>query len=581
LACAVVLSGCQFGGHDAAAQASDECAAATPGPSAAPQAVYKYAIDNTAQGPAAPVAGAQTGGTVRVYDHIDYLHLDPARIYVNNEQSVAFLFNRELTGYVQNGSDIKLVGDLATDTGRTTDGGKTWTYTLRDGVAWQDGSPITSADVKWGLEREFVSDYSEGPVYFQSWLAGSSDFHKFYSGPYEGKTLDAISTPDAKTVVIKFPTAQPDMPFDMALQGAPVKQSADTRERYDQQPFSSGPYQIASHEIDKSMTLVRNTAWKASSDPIRTAYPDSWQFMFGAQALDIYKLLIGAAGPDAAAMTVAEVVPHELLDEVLASPELLARSVVSVGPFVTYMAINTKRVTDVRVREALMYAWPNCQLRQLAGGPDVGEFGTTLSSPTLVGHQNDDIWHVPPSGDPVKARALLKQAGQLGRSIVVPFDPQSEAAQQGAIIIKDALEAAGFQVVQKPVDAKSFIDQGGDPTNPWDIYGSGWAADWPSGATVYPPLYDGRLLEPGPGNTDNTFFNDPAIDAQMDQIKTITDPVEAGKRWAALDREILMQVPEFPTLYQRSRQIYGPKIGGATFDQIYGEISCNKIYVKS
>jgi len=543
--------------------------------------VYNYRLDNTAQGPVPPVPGARSGGTVRVYDAADYPHLDPARIYLNSEQSVAFLISRALTGYVQHGTDIALVGDLATDTGRSTDGGRTWTWTLRDGVTWEDGSPITAADVKYGLEREFVPDYSEGPTYLQSWIAGTQDFHPIYRGPYDGKSLDAISTPDTRTIVIRFAKPEPDMPFDMALQGVPVKAGNDTREDYDQHPFASGPYRIASREVDKSMLLVRNTAWKPATDPIRTAYPDQWLFNFGEPALQTYQRLIGAAGQDAAAITLADVVPHQLLDEVLSRPDLLARSVVSLTPFVNFMAINTKRVSDVRVRKALMYAWPTCQLRQLAGGADTGEFANALSSPTLGGHQDDNLYHLLPQGDPGAARELLKQAGALGRTIVLPFDPQTEDSQQAVIITKQALEAAGFKVIEKPVDIKHAIDQEGDPSNPYDIYGSAWAADWPSGATVYPPLWDGRLIVPGPGNTDNSFFNDPTIENEMDQIKTIADPVEAGKRWAAIDREILTQVPEFPTIYFRSRQLYGPRIGGATFDNIYGEISLNFIHVKS
>jgi peptide/nickel transport system substrate-binding protein len=250
------------------------------------------------------------------------------------------------------------------------------------------------------------------------------------------------------------------------------------------------------------------------------------------------------------------------------------------APFVNYEAINTKRVTDLRVRKALMYAWPRCQLRQLAGGADTGAFADTLSSPTLLGHQDDDLYHVPPQGDPAMARDLLKQAGQLGRDIVIPFDPQTEDSQQGMIIIKEFLDKAGFNVVGKPIDPKLALDQEGDPSNTYDSYGSAWAADWPSGATVYPPKWDGRLIVPGPGNTDESFFNDPAIDKEMDQIKTITDPIEAGKRWAGIDREIRMQVPEFPITYFRSRQLYGPRIGGATFDNVYGEISLNFLYIK-
>jgi peptide/nickel transport system substrate-binding protein len=247
---------------------------------------------------------------------------------------------------------------------------------------------------------------------------------------------------------------------------------------------------------------------------------------------------------------------------------------------VNYEAINTKRVTDLRVRQALMYAWPRCQLRQLEGGAAVGEFAYALSSPTLLGHVDDDTYHVPPAGDPDKARALLKEAGQLGRQIVMPYNPQSEGSQQAMIIVKEFLKKAGFNVVAKPTDPKALIDETGDPSNAYDTYGSAWAADWPSGATVYPPKWDGRLIVQAPGNTDESFFDDPKIDSEMDQIKTITDPVEAGKRWAQVDREIRAQVPEFPLTYFRSRQIYGPRIGGATFDNVYGEISLNYLYVK-
>jgi len=572
-----MLPGCAFGGHSDDAASGASCSTAV---SAETNTVYHYGIDNDAKGPAASVPGARSGGTVRVYDATDYPHLDPARIYVTNEQTVGVLLNRSLTGYRENGTDIKLVGDLATDTGRTTDGGKSWTYTLRDGITWEDGSPITSADVKYGLEREFVTDYSEGPTYLQSWIAGTQDFHSVYAGPYDGKSLDAIATPDAKTITISFKTAQPDLPFDMALQGAPVKQNKDTRGNYDLHPFSSGPYRIESHEIDRAMVLVRNTAWKPESDPIRTAYPDRFEFNFGEVPLDTNRRLIAAAGADAAALTVSDQVSPEVLDQVLKRPDLKARSVVGLSQFTGYVTINTKRITDLRVRKALMYAYPRCQLRQLVGGPDVGDFASTFSSPTLVGHEQYDLYQAPPAGDPAKARALLKEAGRLGMKIVLPYAPSSRRSQQAALITSQALNKAGFNVIKKSVDPKAVQDIESDPSNKFDIYGQGWGADWPSGSTVYPPLFDGRLVVPGPGNTDQAFFDDPAIDKEMDQIKTIADPIEAGRRWAQIDRQIMAQLPIFPDTYQRVRQIYGPRIGNATLDNLYGGISLNKIYVK-
>ncbi|YCK40060.1 ABC transporter substrate-binding protein [Actinomadura sp. ATCC 39365] len=52
--------------------------------------------------------------------------------------------------------DTVLVPDLATDTGKTDDGGKTWTFTLKEGLKFSDGSPITAQDVKYGIERSFA-----------------------------------------------------------------------------------------------------------------------------------------------------------------------------------------------------------------------------------------------------------------------------------------------------------------------------------------------------------------------------------------------------------------------------------------
>jgi peptide/nickel transport system substrate-binding protein len=577
LCAATLLSGCAFGGH------GDDLAegAACSGEAAATEIPkYNYSIDNSVSAPVKPVPNAKRGGTVRVYDVFDYNHLDPARIYVNNLQTVSQLLTRQLTGYLQDGTNIKLVGDLATDTGTASNGNRTWTYTLRPGVTWEDGSPVTSADVKYGLERQFVEDYSEGPTYLQTWFAGTQDFHSVYRGPYDGKELDAIQTPDDRTVVLNFKDPEPDVPFAVALQGAPVKKAKDTRGDYDLKPFSNGPYKIASHNIDRNMVLVRNTAWQANSDPIRTDYPDRFEFTFGETPLDTNRRLIAAVGADAAAMTVVDGVSPEVLDKVLNRPDLLARSVTGLTQFTSYIVFNLRRMTDIRVRRAVMYAYPRCQLRQLVGGPDTGDFADTLSSPTLVGHENSDLYHVPPGGDPEKARALLKEAGKLGMKLVMPYGASTRRGQQAGIIVKQALEKAGFKVVQKAIDPKDAIDQESDPNNPFDVYAQGWGADWPSGSTVYPPLFDGRLIVNGPGNTNESFFNDAAINTQMDEIRKIADPIEAGKRWAQLDREILAKLPVFPDLYLRSRQLHGPRLGNVVFDNVLGEVSLNGLYVK-
>lgn len=573
---AATLAACGGRGDDGGSAA----APSTAKPSGLPALpTYTYAFDDKAVGPAPATPGAVKGGTVRVHDRDDLTFLDPARIYVTSESTVSTLFTRTLTGYRQNGTNITLIGDLATDTGRSSEGGKVWTYTLRDGITWEDGSPITSADVKYGIERTFVPDFNEGPTYIQSWLAGTGDFRKVYKGPWDGKGLDAISTPDDKTIVLTFPEAQPDVPWAVSMTAtAPVKKDKDTREQYKLDPFSAGPYKITDHKRDKSMVLERNDAWKPESDPIRTNYPDRFEFTFGEQPLNINQRIRDAVGADAASISVTTQLSPELRDEVMNNPDLVGRTVsgYSLGP--SYWAINTKRLSDIRVRKALLYAMPRQQLRQYLGGPDNGEFASTIAAPSLVGFQPYDLYNAPPAGDPEKAKALLAEAGVTGPQKIVYAMIASPRSEAVAVILDENLRKAGFELVKKVLDIHNFQYEISKPDSQVDLTGGGWLPDWPSGSTMYPPLFDGRQIRAGGYNT--SLFNDDAINKEMDEITKIVDQVEAGKRWAALDRKLMEQVPVIPNLYSHQRQFYGPKIGGAIWDNGLSGISLNGIYVK-
>lgn len=539
---------------------------------------YTYGLDDNAATPAAPIPGAVPGGTLRVHNSFDFSQLDPARVYSNTEQIVSQLFTRTLTTYRTAGDKIDVIGDLATNTGVTKDGGKTWTYTLRPGVTWEDGSALTSADVKYGIERTFAKEYPEGPTFLQSWLADSKDFRSFYAGPYSGKSLKNLTTPDARTIVFKFKRPRPDLPFALAMTAtSPVKKSEDTKLRYNKRPFSSGPYKIDSRKIDKSMTLVRNPQWSPQSDPIRHQYVERFEFVFGEVALAISQRLVAATGADEASMTSLNGVSPEVLQQVVSTPDLIGRTVSGYTPFSIYYAINTKRIPDLLVRKALLYAFPRQQLRQILGGPTNGDFASTIASPTLIGFEPYDLYNVPPEGDPVKARALLEEAGKVGQQVVYAFG-DTPRGQQLSVAVVDALEEAGFSVVKKGLNPNTYSDQISDPNSSLDLYAAGWGADWPSGATVYQPLFDGREIRKGGYNF--SLFNDPAINAEIDKITLITDPVEAGKRWAALDRKLMEQVPVIPYLYDKNLQMHGPRVGGVTQDLVFGTVSLNGVYIK-
>lgn len=565
----LVVAGCGGGnGGDGATGKKEQTKADT----------VAFSVDDEATGPAPAVEGAKKGGTILALDRDDYGHLDPARIYVNNLQTVSGLITRTLNGYREDGKKVTLVGDLSKHTGKTEDGGKTWTFELRDGVKFEDGTPITSQDIKYGVERTFAPEYTEGPTYVQEWLTGTPDFRKVYDGPYKGKSLDAIATPDEKTIVFTLKEPHADFPYAMALPGsAPVKKEKDTKAQYDLKPFASGPYRIKSHTTDKSMELVRNEHWDTNTDPIRNAYPDAWKFEFGTEPLDINKRLIAAQGNDVNAMTITALVSPEVLQQVDTTPELKARTIQGYTQFVLQYNINNSRVKELEVRKALLYAFPRFQARQVIGGSSAGDFASTVLSPTVPGYQKFDLWKVPPQGDPEKAKKILTDAGKLGYTIVYGHS-NTPRGQQVSVAVAAGLTKAGFKVVKKPIPSTDYYDIIGKTDNKMDLYSGGWGADWPSAATVIPPTLDGRKI--GTGLPNYSHFNDPEVNAEIDRILKITDLEQAAKEWGELDKKIMAKIPYIPYLYDKAYHLYGKNIGGVELSTVLGEANVHKVYIK-
>ena len=126
------------------------------------------------------------------------------------------------------------------------------------------------------FERSFAPNLTGGLSYHKSLLVGGSD----YQGPFEGKTLDSIETPDDKTIVFKLDAPYGDWPWLASMPAfAPVPEGEgkDTG-AYDAKPVSSGPYQIESNTQGSQVTLVRNKEWSAKTDSIRTAGPSKIVF---------------------------------------------------------------------------------------------------------------------------------------------------------------------------------------------------------------------------------------------------------------------------------------------------------------
>lgn len=120
----------------------------------------------------------QQGGTLYMLQEADFEHLDPARAYVTNSGDFGQrLLTRSLTQYAAGPGKEghELMPDLAVGTGEPNDDATVWTFTLKEGLKYEDGSPITAADIKYGVERTFAADLPEGPPWARQLLVGGED----------------------------------------------------------------------------------------------------------------------------------------------------------------------------------------------------------------------------------------------------------------------------------------------------------------------------------------------------------------------------------------------------------------------
>lgn len=584
---ALVLTGCSEGGSKGGGDDKKQRENAE-----RQQSSIDFGDAAASKGPAAEVPGAKPGGTISVLARDSYAHLDPAQVYVQDEMAVSQLLHRGLTGYKatsNDGSEHEVVGDLATDSGTTTDGGKTWKYTLKDGIKFEDGSAITSADVRHTFERQFAAFINQGPPYIQQWLADTpgADYRKLLpDGPFKGKHLpdSILQTPDEKTIVFKFKTPHPDLPYALAMTGyAVVSQKGDTKEKYDKDPVATGPYKIQEFKSGKSMVLVKNENWDPGTDPLRHQYADRFTITFNQQYEDSTKALLADSGSDRAGVSFSNQVDAGNLSKVLNDPKMKSRTVSGYQPYVGQMNINMSHpeMKNLKVRQAIAHALPVTPFVRAYGGTDAMEVAGGIISPTVSGYDPSfDPFgkKKKPAGDPAKAKKLLEEAGKVGLKLTFGYINTPEG-QQYSTAMAAGLEKAGFDVQRQEIPAETFYDQVSKLDNNYDIFHTAWGADWPSASTVIPPLYDGRMIAEGAQNYSQV--NDPKVNSEIDRINKITDPVKAAAEWEKLNRYLLTKVVNVvPTAYYKQVQIAGSRIGGLVYDDIIAGVDPRRLYVK-
>lgn len=532
-------------------------------------------------------AAPAKGGTLSVLNRTPQVNFDPARLYTSGGGAVPSLVFRTLTtrNREAGAAGAEVVPDLATDLGTPSENATVWTYTLKDGLKYEDGTAITSADVKYGIERSFAAELSGGAPYLRDWLIGGAD----YEGPYKDKKgLASIETPDDRTIVFHLNKPEGEFPYlATQTQTTPVPQAKDTGATYENHPVSSGPYKVVSNEGDgEHLVLERNPYWSEKTDSERKAYPDKIDVRSGLDSAVVNQRLSASRGADAAAITTDTNLGPAELAKVTGDKALAARVGEGHFGYTNYIAFNpkVKPFDNPKVRQAISYAVNRTSVINVAGGSSLAEPATTfLPEQKSFGYTPYDAFPSGTTGDAAKAKELLKEAGYPnGLTVTLTHDNEKNFATspEVATAIQEALKKAGITVKLQGLEDNAYSETAYNVKTEPGFFLAGWGADWPSGGPFLAPIFDGRQIVEDGYNFNTGRLNDASVNKEIDEINQLTDLDAAAARWGALDKKIgeqALTVPLFHPVYQR---LYGADVKNVVISDWTGVLDISLVSVK-
>lgn len=558
----VALAGC--GSGNPSATASSGSGSGSGGSNAANQNAQAVTapLNPKLQGPASALAGAKSGGTVYINDATTPPTMDPSGIYYTDSSAYATLLYRTLTQYRYVNGKPQLVPDLATDLGTPSADGLTWTFHLKKGLKYSDGSPVTAADVVYAVKRSFAVDSvaKNGTQYQMQFLKGGDK----YKGPFDQPSANfpGVTAQGTDTVVFHLSKAWPSLPYFMSFpEVSPIPQAKDTKANFQKNPVTTGPYMVKSFTIGQKMVLVKNKYWDPNTDPVRHQYPDQIVINFSVTPKTSQQQVLANSGNGAYTVDVNPI--DASLQSQVEGP---SKSQFLSGPTgcVFYDEMDVRQI-PFNIRKIIAIAWPYDSIRKAGGASPLSyQPATTYGPLSLPGFKayapvNGATGQGP--GDPTKAKAELKALGKVGYKLsyyYVNNQPKAEAANQAE---KAGLEAAGFTVQDIGVSSQTYETKIADPKAPVNMgQGTpGWCYDWPTGDAVYPPLFNGQGIANG---LSVGQLNDPTINKEIAEYQTL--PVEqAAPKWAALDQQLMKDyLPALPDNYSLANFTFGNKVHG-------------------
>jgi peptide/nickel transport system substrate-binding protein len=567
---------------------------------------------------ASSTAKPVSGGTLNIVAASGPAHIDTVPAYYTVDYQIEHATTRQLLAYPTEAynntsspgwaADVTPAADVATEVptvanGGITNGGKTYTFHIKPGVDWNTTPPrqVTSQD----FLREFKAFFNPvspvgNPVYYESTIAGLTAYANAETAYFSNKahaptaanianfqnthTISGIATPDSSTIQFTLSSPASDFLYMMAMpftsaRPAEYDSYVPNSLQLDQHTIADGPYQISSYVPGKSLTLVRNPAWKQSTDSLRHDYVATVQDTFGVSSAQT-QLSDMQAGTQDVIDSSTPVNPASI-------PSLIAShaSNFHIWQYSTtfpYIVFNLRSpdangaVNKLLVRQAVNYGVDKAAAVKAIGGPAVATVLNTVIMPGNTGYVNSNMY--PDNngqGDVAMCKSDLAKAGYPNGLTLTYTYPNDSSNTRIFTAIQASLANCGITLTSKPEPGSSFYtDLGNAPENnkpgAWDMGQAGWIPDWfgNNGRTVVQALFQ------GPNCVINTVnygcYDSSAVNSLITQAEGASSLPAAGNLWHQADTQIMSDAAIAPIMDQdfpcySSARVRGITSDGATY----------------
>jgi len=464
-------------------------------------------------------------------------YLDPALTYtVAGVQSVSVTNLGLLTYKRAKGEEgAQLIPALAEDMPEVSDDGKTYTFTLREGLKYSDGSPVKASDFEHTIKR-VINLESGGTSFYTSSIVGAEEYLK--RGKARGDISGITADEETRQITIKLNEPNGQFPFIIAMWFAGFVPGDTPFENMTKSPPPGvGPYKVTEVRTGRGFTLERNEN-----------YPE----IEGLPAGKLDKITVNAVTNDSRAITDVLQNKADYYDEPPSSDALREfreqaperyRGEVTNSTYYFFLNQRVKPFDDVRVRQAVNFAIDKRALARLFGG--LLTPGCNFLPPGMQGYEKIEPC---PYGDPKaapnveKAKQLVKEAGAEGKTVTV-YGNEEELTRNVTEYLADVMKQIGLRPQLRILNGDVYFQTIGNQNTKAAAGFANWFQDFPHPAN-FMFLIDGASIQ----NTNNQNFgnvDDPEINRMLAEANK-KDIAEAAPEYAAIDRKLVEEAHVVP-----------------------------------